>query len=229
MKNAALTIEERKAKAAELIGTKMTVEFAREAISIDKENKRVTFVMSTETVDRHGDIIDQESWILDHFYKNPAFFLQHNADEFPIGKWIVDTVKLEADPDNIGRQRLVGTAEFRTKYEDAARAFDHVVEGDLNMVSVGFIPHRIDYDEARDAFILYDCELLECSLVGIGSNRFALAKAAEDDRKGAQDALVESRAFLDKHIKTLEDNKEVIAFTKAREMVNQALRRIEIK
>lgn len=212
-----------------MVGKKLTVEFAREAISIDEEKKQVTFVMSTETVDRHGDIIDQESWILDWFRMNPFFALQHNADQFPIGKWLPETVKLEADPDNIGKQRLVGTAEFRVKYEDAARAFDHVLEGDMNMVSVGFIPHRIDYDEVRDAFILLDCELLECSLVGIGSNRFALAKAAEDDRQGAQDALVESRTFLDKHIKTLEDNKEVIAFTKAREMVNQALRRIEIK
>lgn len=229
MKNAALTIEQKKIKAAEMIGTKMTVEFVREAISIDKEKKQVTFVMSTETVDRHGDIIDQESWILDHFRKNPAFFLQHNADEFPIGKWIVETVKLEADPDNIGKMRLVGTAEFRVKYEDAARAFDHVVEGDLNMVSVGFIPHRIDYDEVRDAFILFDCELLECSLVGIGSNRFALAKGREEeetDEERAKAALMESRTFLDNHIKTLEDNKEVIKFAKSRDLLNQALRKI---
>lgn len=229
MKNAALTIEQRKAKAAEMVGKKLTIEFARKAISIDEEKKQVTFVMSTETVDRHGDIIDQESWILDYFRMNPAFFLQHNSDEFPIGRWLPETVKLEADPDNVGFQRLVGTAEFRTKYEDAARAFDHVVEGDMNMVSVGFIPHRIDYDEHRDAFILLDCELMECSLVGIGSNRFALAKGKEEeetDEEKAKAALIEGRNFLDNHIKTLEDNKEVIAFAKSRDLLNQAIRRI---
>lgn len=235
MKRVSLTIEQRKAKAAEMIGKKIEAQFARKAISIDEANFRVEFVMSTETVDRHGDIIDQASWILDYFRENPAFFLQHEADKFPAGQWVVETVRLEADPDNIGKMRLVGVAEFATDDkgflgEDIERAWRHVKRGDLNMVSVGFIPHRIDYDEVRDAFILYDCELLECSLVGIGSNRFALAKGKEDmdDRKNAKDALVESRAFLDNHIKTLEDNKQVIAFTRARDLVNQALRRVEI-
>lgn len=230
MKIGSLTIEQRKIKAAEMIGKKMTVELSRKAISIDEENFRVSFVMSTETIDRHGDIIDQESWILDHFRKNPAFFLQHDSDKFPAGQWVVETVKLEPDPDNLGKMRLVGTAEFAVDTEgflgdDVERAWRHVKRGDLNMVSVGFIPHRIDYDEARDAFILYDCELLECSLVGIGSNRYALIKGKETDEEKAKAALIEGKTFLDNHIKTLENQREIITYTKSRELLNQALRR----
>lgn len=209
-----------------MVGKKIEVAVSRKALSIDKEKKTVTFVMSTQTVDRHGDIVDQNSWMLDHFMSNPAFFLQHDADEFPIGKWLTETVKLEADPDNLGHMRLIGTAEFRTKYEDAARAFDHVVEGDLNMVSVGFIPHRIDYDETKDAFVLYDCELLECSLVGIGSNRGALAKRDEENHlQDAKDSMIDAKDAIDKYSKA-NNNNLVISHLKAREDLNKAIRRM---
>lgn len=230
-------IEQRRQKAAEMIGKKVEVQIAAKALSIDETKKTATFVMSTESIDRHGDIIDQDSWMLEHFRKNPAFFLQHRADQFPIGKWI--DVYLEADPDNPGKQRLVGVAEFRTKYEDAARAFDHVVEGDLNMVSVGFIPHRVDYDEERDAFVLFDCELLECSLVGIGSNRYALVKDKEpeedeqidqDDETTKGDArskVIAGKKELDRIIHSQKDG-DVIAHLKARDMLNKAIRRMRV-
>jgi len=216
-------LEERRQRATEMVGKKVEIQIAAKAVSIDSEKHTATFVMSTETIDRHGDIIDQASWMLDHFKKNPAFFLQHRADQFPIGKWL--DIWLEADTDNPGKQRLVGTAEFRVKYEDAARAFDHVLEGDLNMVSVGFIPHRIDYDEERDAFILYDCELLECSLVGIGSNRGALVKDKEPEISEVRSQTIEVRESLDKVINKSSQN-EVVRHLKARDMLNKAIRLI---
>lgn len=229
-------LEERRQKAAEMVGQKREIQVAVKAISIDKDKHTATFVMSTESIDRHGEIIDQDSWMLEHFKKNPAFFLQHRADEFPIGKWL--DVWLEADPDNLGKQRLVGTVEFRVKYEDAARAFDHVVEGDLNMVSVGFIPHRVDYDEERDAFVLFDCELLECSLVGIGSNRYAFVKnkeAEEDEQiteddevtKTARSQVIAGKKELDRIIHNQKDD-DVLTQLKARDMLNKAIRRMNV-
>lgn len=215
-------LEERRQRATEMVGKKVEIQIAAKALSIDTEKHTAIFVMSTETVDRHGDIIDQASWMLDHFQKNPAFFLQHRADQFPIGKWL--KVWLEADPDNVGKQRLVGEAEFRVKYEDAARAFDHVVEGDLNMVSVGFIPHRIDYDENTDAFILFDCELLECSLVGIGSNRYALVKEKDGE---ARAIAIEAKEALEEVIHKAPQN-DVVRHLKARDMLNKAIRRMRV-
>ncbi len=212
---------ERKNKAVEMIGKKMEVRITRKAISIDEEKKQVTFVMSTCNVDRHGDIIDQDSWILDYFRQSPMFFLNHDSDEFPIGKWV--ELSLVPDPDNVGKNMLVGVAEFRTEFEDADRAFKHVVAGDMNAVSVGFIPHRVDYDEVRDAFVLFDCELLECSLVGVGSNRQALAKGKDD----VIDTAIEARRMLDEQIKKSENNK-VIGFLKARESLNKAIRQLKI-
>lgn len=216
-------IEERKQKALTMIGQKMEMQITHKALSLDKEKFTATFVMSTESIDRHGDIIDQASWILDYFKQAPMFFLQHNSDQFPIGKWV--EIGFEDDPDIVGKKRMIGKAEFRVKYEDAARAFDHVVEGDMSMVSVGFIPHRVDYDEARDAFILFDCELLECSLVGVGSNRQALVKeVAADD---AREKIIEAKNVLDKQIKASENN-IIISHLKARENLNKAIRRMRV-
>jgi HK97 family phage prohead protease len=167
--------QEIRAKAAEMVGKRVDLEIATKAISINEEKHTAIFVMSTASIDRHGDVVDQGTWKLEHFLKNPAFFWGHRSNDFPLGKWL--RVWLEADPDMPGEQMLVGEAEFAVDvHPDIKRAWDHVVRGDLNMVSVGFIPHVVEYDEHKDAFILKECELLECSLVGIGANRRATVK-----------------------------------------------------
>lgn len=221
-------LEEKKQKALEMVGKRVDIQIAHKAISIDEKNKTAVFVMSTSNIDRHGDIVDQDSWILKYFEQNPAFFLQHRSDNFPLGRWL--KVWFEADPDNVGERRMVGEAYFATDIdEDAARAWAHVVDGNLNMVSVGFIPHRIEYDEERDAFILYDCELLECSLVGIGSNRQALVKEIEnDEEEDVRDIVIKAKEVLDAQIKA-SDNSCIIAHLKAREDLNAVIRRLKIR
>lgn len=214
-------LEEKRSKAIEMVGKKITIELSSKAISIDSEKKTATFVMSTENIDRHGDIVDQASWNLKYFKESPMFFLQHRSDQFPIGKWI--SVGFENDPNNPGKQMLVGTAEFRVEFEDASRAFRHVEEGDMSAVSVGFIPHRVEYDEEKDCFILYDCELLECSLVGVGSNRQALAK----DTSIALEKTIEAKEALDTKIKNTTDKNLIISHLKARESLNKAINRLK--
>lgn len=227
------TAEERAAfLAKEVVGSKFTQEIETRAVSIDKDNHTVVFVMSSASIDRHGDIIDQDTWNLKHFDKNPAFFWQHRSDGFPLGKWVDRW--FESDPENEGKKRLMGKALFRVKYEDVARAFDHVVEGDLNMVSVGFIPHRIEYDENTDAFILYDCELMECSLVGIGSQRDALVdgkgnepeKKKEHSPESVRDSLIDTTKVLDELVKE-DDNIAVQSHFKARSLIHKAIRQLK--
>ena len=215
-------LQDKKNKAIEMVGKKIEVQVSQKAISINEEKHTATFVMSTQNIDRHGDIVDQNSWITKYFEQNPAFFFQHRSDEFPLGRWL--KVWFEADPDNAGYNRMVGEAYFSVDIdEDAKRAWEHVKEGNLNMVSVGFIPHRVEYDEEKDAFVLYDCELIECSLVGIGSNRQALIK--DNEVKEVRDVAIEAREELDKKIKASDTNK-VIAHLKAREDLNKAIRRM---
>lgn len=212
--------KEIRAKAAELIGKRIDVDVAAKAVSINEEKHSAVFVMSTASIDRHGDIVDQDSWMLDHFLKNPAFFWGHRSNDFPLGKWL--RVWLEADPDMPSQMMLMGEAEFAVDvHTDIARAWKHVVRGDLNMVSVGFIPHVVDYDEEKDAFILKNCELMECSLVGIGSNRRALVKSDEAIKQD----LIEAKTHIEESI-----DKAVPAFTprmKAVLHINKALRQLQ--
>lgn len=185
---------EMKQKAAEMVGKRLDVDVTQKSVSINEDNHTAVFVMSTSSVDRHGDVVDQNTWMLDHFQKNPAFFWGHRSNDFPLGKWL--RVWLEADPERAGEQMLMGEAEFAVDvHDEIRRAWEHVVRGDLNMVSVGFIPHVVDYDEDRDCFVLKNNELMECSLVGIGSNRRALVKSAD-----AADTLIEVKAQIEESI-----------------------------
>ncbi len=219
-------LEEKRSKAVEMVGKKIELAITHKAISIDEKAHTAVFVMSTSAIDRHGDIVDQDSWKLDYFKSNPYFALQHRSDEFPIGKWL--DISLEADPNMPGKMRLIGTAFFNTKHEDAARAFDHVMNGEMNMVSIGFIPHRVEYDEERDAFVLYDNELLECSLVGIGSNRQALVKTNEtvvvEEEKDIKQETIKIASELDKEIR--KSNTVFINKAKAHELLCKAIRQM---
>ena len=212
------------AKAAEIKGSHIDVDVAIKAVSIDEKSHTATFVMSTASIDRHGDVVDQDSWNLEHFLKNPAFFWGHRSNEFPLGKWL--EVKLEADPENPDQKMLVGKAEFAVGvHEDIDRAWKHVVRGDINMVSVGFIPHDVDYDEKMGAYILKHCELMECSLVGIGSNRRALVKDADEELhavKDIKDTLIDTK----KDIEEAEPTTPVEATSKAKAIaaLNKAIR-----
>ena len=182
-------IAAKRIKAVEMQNVKVMLDVEQKAISIDKENHTATFIMSTIDIDRHGDSVDQESWILQYFKDNPSFYFQHESWEFPLGLW--EDVWLEDDPQNAGSKMLVGRARFSVEISDKiAEAWAHVEAGNMRMCSVGFIPHRVEYDEKKDAFILYDCELMECSLVGTGSNRRALIKGAKETIKDAKDEVV---------------------------------------
>jgi HK97 family phage prohead protease len=217
-------VEEKRQKAIELSGKTIVKEYSCKAISINEEKKTAVFVMSTEFKDRYDDIIDQASWILTYFKENPYFAWQHKSNDFPLGRWL--DVWLEADPDNVGKQRLVGEAYFATDIDEVAkRAWNHVKDGNIRMVSVGFIPHRVEYDEEKDAFILYDCELMECSLVGIGANRQALIKN-NDDLNTIKETLIDTRDALDIKIKK-NDNVKVTNNLKALELLSKAIRQIK--
>lgn len=128
---------------------------------------------STATVDRYGESIDQNSWDLKHFKKNPVILWAHNLtfgeDRPPIGK----AMKVKV-VDNA----LTFDIQFDMADPFAADIFRKYKEGFLNAFSVGFIPHTIqrytDTGEQLDAPVLRDNELLELSAVPVPANPEAL-------------------------------------------------------
>lgn len=139
-------------------------------VSEDKEGLLTSVVGSTAAVDRYGEIIDQASWDLKHFKKNPVILWSHNMtfgeSRPPIGKAI--KVKVEDD-------KLVFDIQFDMADPFAADIFRKYKEGFLSAFSVGFIPHKIQRsDDSSEHPILIDNELLELSAVPVPANPEAL-------------------------------------------------------
>ena len=136
----------------------------------------VTFVLSTDEVDRHGDVVCADGWRLDAYRENPVLLWAHDYRHPAIGR----ALSVWAEP-----HRLLAKMEF------APSAFAQEVAalyaaGFQWGVSVGFRPIR--WEERRDsrtgvcAGLRYlEQELLEVSAVPVPANRSALRRGAPGD------------------------------------------------
>ena len=131
------------------------------------------FVMSDETVDRLGDVIQARGWSLDNFRRNPVALFGHDSKAF-IGRW--SHVRVEGNR-LLGRLELLekGTSERIDELHAAIKA------GVLRAVSVGFraleAPQQRDTKDPRAGVTFTKSELMECSLVSIPANPNALQVA----------------------------------------------------
>jgi HK97 family phage major capsid protein/HK97 family phage prohead protease len=130
------------------------------------------FVMSTESKDRMGDIIEQSGWNLREFKKNPIALFQHDH-RMPIGTW--ENVRVEGKK-LIGRLKLAkeGTSQI---VDDVRRLIE---QGILKAVSVGFSAQEyepLEKDDAWGPLRFKKVTLLETSVVSVPANAEALAVA----------------------------------------------------
>jgi HK97 family phage prohead protease len=128
----------------------------------------LSFVLSDDTLDRHGDQILASGWQLENFRRAPIALFNHRAD-FPIGRW--------AD------LRIVGNAllgKLHLAPEGTSDRIDEirklVAAGVLTATSVGF--RSLEQQPRKEGGTLFTkSELLEASLVSVPSNPSALAIA----------------------------------------------------
>ena len=129
-----------------------------------KAGNTYTFTGSTDTVDRVGDVVEQ-NWDLENYKKNPVLLYAHDYAQLPIGRTnpYMDGGKLKFDVEFVPKEiyPFAGTVEAMVEL------------GFLNAVSVGFKP--LDMDGTR----IKRSELLELSIVPIPANAEALI-----ERKG---------------------------------------------
>ena len=137
--------------------------------------RSLAFVISTDDVDRHGDVVVAEGWHLEAYRRNPVFLWAHDYACPPIGR----TVEIWTEP-----RRLVAQVEFApTEFaQEVAKLYR---EGYQRGVSVGFKPLRYEerLKEKTGAFLgirFLEQELLEASAVPVLANRNALRKAQEE-------------------------------------------------
>lgn len=126
------------------------------------------FVISDGSLDRHGTRINPKGWDLRNFKKNPIALFGHDS-RFPIGTW--SNIRTEGD-------RLVATLVLAAR--GTSDRLDEIIslveQGVLRAVSVGF--NVIKFGTAgKDEYDYLEQELLETSVVSVGSNTNALAKA----------------------------------------------------
>ena len=142
------------------------------------------FVLSDDTIDRYGDVIEADGWDLSWFRKNPVALFGHNSS-FPIGTW--SNLRVEGGK-LLGRLNLAARGTSQRIDELIAL----VEQGILRAVSVGFQPiesEPIEGSKMGGRRYLRQ-ELLETSLVSVPANPAALAVAKGLDISADTAALV---------------------------------------
>lgn len=134
----------------------------------DGGNVSYDFVLSSETEDRMGDIIDSTTWQLGNFKKNPIALFSHD-NKWPIGKW---------SNVHVAGKKLLGTLTLASKGTNSLIDTMHSLleQGIMRAVSVGFIPGTAERIENTYGYIFRDCDLMEVSLVSVPANPEALAR-----------------------------------------------------
>ena len=145
------------------------------------KNGDVEAYVSTEAVDRVGDVIKAKGWLLDNFKKTGAPVLfSHDYSQPPIGK----AVEME-----IQRKGLWSVTRFHEKTQLSRDLALLARDGDMRSWSVGFNPAeepemRKDEKGNFAGYIFNKAELLEYSLVPVPANPEAVSKAIFMARKG---------------------------------------------
>ena len=140
------------------------------------EEAPLTFVISSEEVDRHGDVVLAQGWRLQAYLKNPVFLWAHDYTRPVIGR----ALAVWTEPGQLLARLQFAPTEFASQVAALYRS------GYQQGVSVGFRPLR--YEERRDgrtgAFLgirFLEQELLEVSAVPVPANRRALRRDAGVD------------------------------------------------
>ena len=199
------------------------------------KKEKVSFVASSATPDRYGDIIDQKGWILENYKKNPVVLLNHYSNQLPIGKGNV----------YIRNDKLTIDVEFDSEDERAAEVERKAKKGFMNAVSVGFrplesksrseLPSDNKYYGQRGMYYS-KAELLEVSIVTIPANGEATMleqkfyNAMKEEILREVKEVIQDNLIVNKHILnvTEEDDRYIVSFAKAEmEMEEDAMKEEE--
>lgn len=172
-------------------------------------------VASTNAVDRHNEVVDNNGWDIKAFKKNPVILWAHDHNEPAIGKskktWVEGT----------GKKAKLMIEPVLHDVTEKARAIKQLVEMNIiNSLSVGFKPL-----ESPDGVTFTKNELLEVSMVNVPANSEAMIMAF----KGLKDAGFKDKTIkevgvpvelIDEMVNLRNDVEELKTLVKAQESVN---------
>ena len=136
--------------------------------------REMSFVVSTDEVDRHGDAISLDGWRLQSYMRNPVFLWAHDYTRPAIGR-----------TNDMWTEGRGLHARIQFAPTDFAREVATLYQGGYQKgVSVGFRP--IQYEMRRDSktgevagIHFIEQELLEISAAPVPANQNALRKALD--------------------------------------------------
>ncbi len=128
-----------------------------------------TFVLTTETADRVGDIVMLKGLDTSNFKNNPVALVHHRMGDFPVGIW--KNLRIHGDA---LLADLTLAAKGTSQMADLARSL--IEQGILRAVSVTFKPNEAEPLKPR-GMRFTKSELLEASLVSVPMNPRAVMVA----------------------------------------------------
>ena len=156
------------------------IERIAEVREVNAENRTAQFVISTESVDRHGTVFKLSGWDLENYNRNAIVGYNHEISGHNPDT-IIGTSKVYIEGDE-----LIGEVTFERAGNNpiADKVFNKMQDGILKMASVGAIPHEYRYgnvDNGEDSGTIYFTrqELIEWSIVSAGSNKDAFKRSAD--------------------------------------------------
>lgn len=151
-----------------------------EAVIEKADDGSFTAIASTNAIDRHGEVVDNNGWDLKAFRKNPVILWGHDHGEPAIG------VSKKTWIDGTGKKARLMIQPVLHDVTEKARAIKTLVEmGIIKTLSVGFRPL-----ESPDGVTFTKNELLEVSMVNVPANSEAMTLAYKSLKKDGFDEEV---------------------------------------
>lgn len=174
-----------------------------------------TAIASTNSVDRHGEVVDNNGWDLKAFKKNPVILWGHDHNEPAIG------VSKKTWVEGTGKKAQLMIQPLLHDVTEKARAIKQLVEmGVIKTLSVGFKPL-----ESPDGVTFTKNELLEVSMVNVPANADAMMMAYKSLKdSGIKDKTINELGVptevIDKLVTMQDDIEELKSMVKAQQSVN---------
>lgn len=169
--------------------------FSTKAEELDE--RTVRFKISSEVVDRDGDVLIAKGCDFTNFEKNAVFLGFHNQHDFPLGipkNWGVEGDAVYCDvyfPTIEELSSDPASASEKAKLVDFT--YNCYKTGMLNAVSVGFIAKEYEEIRNKDGFVtgfkILKWELLEFSAVAVPANQDAIAQAVKSFGEEGKDIV----------------------------------------
>lgn len=135
--------------------------------------RRLTFAITTLTVDRDGEVVDPRGGRFESYLANPVVLFAHNTMDLPVAR----TLGLEkTDREILAEAEFAGLEQLHPFAETVFRLYR---DGFLRAVSVGFLPIKTSRDRmlpGQTGVTHLEWELLEFSAVPIPGNPDALIR-----------------------------------------------------